>query len=132
MPHFRIEGVDRETCAPVSEVVEAPSKDEAVGHVDFLVSKVRKAPKPAEPLPPPAPLPPYDGLLLAAGALRLFGGAGIVIGIVLVLVGIGQWEEKGPSLFAAGVSSLISSVLVYGVGEGLRALRDIAIAVTAK
>ena len=131
MPHFHIEGVDRQTGSPVTEIIEAPSKDKAVQQVEFLVSKVRKASDPVGPLPPPQP---YEGLAFAGTTLRVFGCVGIVIGVLLLLGGTIALLEghAGPTALSLGVSTLIGSVLVFGVGEGLRALRDIAIAVTTR
>jgi hypothetical protein len=60
------------------------------------------------------------GFLVALG-----GGVTVVIGIVIIFMPDGQ--EVGLLTILGGLGSFISGILWLGLGEGLHALRDIAI-----
>lgn len=134
MPHFKIEGVSRDSGAAITKTVEADSEEKAIAMIDFMVAKVRKVPKPIEALPAPEPIAEqYEGLVTAGMLLRVAGVLGLIAGVVLVIAGGALLVEgEGVAVLTLALSTFVSGTLLFGVGEGLRALRDIAIAVTDK
>lgn len=137
MPEYLVTGFHRSSGNKVQRVVLAADEEQAAKHAGIVVETVQLKPPTSPEQVVESPVEPdleqYEGLTNAGLLLRATGVLGLLFGLVMLIYGIGSVRSgDGVTLLSLGILTFIAGALIFGVGEGLGALRDIAIAVASK
>lgn len=128
MPLYEVTGADRATGDEKTTRCHAADRDAAIKQVSayMLIASIEQLPEITRitPLPRVPSTPGYHFMLAMASVM-------IALGVIVILSAVFQFisASQGRSSSVAGEYYPIIGVVLAGLGEGLRALRDIAMKV---